>query len=405
MKEIIVEGGRSLFGEITPQGSKNAALPIIFASVLVRGISKINNVPRISDVDVALEILKDLGAKTDISGNTLWIDTENLTYKTPKEELVLKIRASTYLIGALLGRFGVAEIMEFGGCNFDKRPIDLHIFAAEKFGASTDGNIIKTRGLRGAAVNFSKASVGATINALIMASAAEGESVITGGAREPHVFALVDFLRSAGVSIYIEDNAFRVRGAEMKKAASDVIPDMIEVGTYLLLAPLTDGEVWIKKKYADGLTSSLEVLSRAGVCVDLRENVKVYGKPKDKITVDTAAYPGYPTDLQPQIAPVMAKCFGGTIRENVWLGRFGYLSEMAKFGVKYEREDNFARIYPSAVRPAQAVATDLRGGMACLMTALSAKGKSRILNAENILRGYSDLEEKLQKLGASVKIK
>ena len=406
MKKIIVNGGRALSGEILPQGSKNAALPILFASLLVDGISEISNVPDIGDVQVAVDILHQLGAKTERYGTVLSVDARRVKYRTPDRESVRKIRASSYLLGACLARFGIAEIMEFGGCNFDLRPIDLHIYAATVLGARLDGAVLRTEGLKGSAVEFPKPSVGATINALLMATSAEGQTVIKGGAREPHVFALVNYLRSAGADIREVGDTLTVRPATLKGAAFAVIPDMIEAGTYLYLAPLTEGKISVVGDFADCLDAPLSVLSSAGASVRKQEKggICVFGVPKKEINIATSPYPGYPTDLQPQLAPIMAKYRGGSITEGVWLGRFGYLSELSRFGISYDKCGNTAWLLPSRLSAASVTAPDLRGGMACLMCALAAEGRSEIYSADTILRGYSSLAEKLSALGADVKI-
>lgn len=404
MGKIVIKGGRALCGEVVPQGSKNAALPLIFASLTVRGVSKIHGVPDIGDVNVAIKIISELGAEVTRIGSSLIIDTHNVQYTAPSEELTSAIRASSYLLGSCLARFGVARISTFGGCNFDNRPIDMHLKAAAALGADfSDGINLKGR-LHGGEISFSKISVGATINSLIMASSAEGKTHITGAAIEPHVLCLVDFLRSAGVRITQIKNEFFVEGTELHYAEATVIPDMIEAGTYILLAPLTMGRISVSGAVVSELTSLLEVLDGCGVDISLEGGkVTVFGEPKRAIDVVTAPYPGYPTDLQPQLCPLMSAFFGGRITEGVWHGRFGYLNELAEFGVRYMREGSSVNVYPSRINSAYAKSPDLRGGMACVIAALAAKGESVISNSEIIMRGYSMLEEKLTLLGADIK--
>jgi len=404
MGKIVVKGGRALCGEVVPQGSKNAVLPLIFASLTVRGISKIHGVPDIGDVDVAIKIILELGAVVTRHESSLIIDTSNLRYTAPSEELTSAIRASSYLLGSCLARFGEARISTFGGCNFDNRPIDMHLAAAAALGADFSDGINLKGHLRGGEIIFSKVSVGATINALIMASSAEGKTHIIGAATEPHVLCLVDFLRSAGARINRIKNEFFVEGTELRYAEATVIPDMIEAGTYLLLAPLTLGRISVSGAVVPELTSLLEVLDGCGIEITLeKEKITVFGEPKKPIEVITAPYPGYPTDLQPQLCPLMAAFFGGRITEGVWHGRFGYLNELAEFGVRYMREGSSVKVYPSRINSACAKSPDLRGGVACVMTALAANGESVISNSEVIMRGYSNLEEKLALLGADIK--
>lgn len=406
MEKIIVEGGRALNGEVRPQGSKNAALPMLFATIAVNGVSYIHNLPDIGDVAVAIEILKGLGARVQIDGDLAVIDTVCLKYRTPDRALVRRIRASSYLLGACLSRFGEAEFMEFGGCNFDLRPIDLHVLAAEKLGARIDGDRLIGKKLKGAEIIFEKASVGATINAIIMAASAEGNTVIRGGAREPHVHALIEFLRSAGANITEGDDGIFIKPGMLHGARCTVIPDTVELGTYLLLGPLTGGSISTCFTSAAELEYPLKILETAGVCVKSHGGLlTVEGELRRSITVETAPYPGYPTDLQPQIAPLMARFCGGEITEHVWSGRFGYLEQLCGFGVKYDRAGNRVKIFPSRFTSAKACATDLRGGAACVMCALAAEGRSEIYSPEIIFRGYSSMIEKLRLLGADLWVK
>ena len=403
MEDLVVSGGKRLVGEIMPSGSKNAALPVIFSSLAIDGISMIENVADIGDVRVAIEILKEFGAAVERRGETLIIDTRNLEYKKPSHALTSKIRASSYLIGACLARFGIFHLSEFGGCNFCNRPIDMHLFAAEALGAEISGGIIKARKLCGNKIEFKKQSVGATINALIMASFAEGETIIEGAAKEPHVRMLADFLISAGANITEDKTHYIVRGSHLSGGKIKVIPDMIEAGTFLLLAPLTDGKITVKNASLLELESFLEPLSDSGIDVRINfSDITVFGVPERPIQIKTAPHPGYPTDLQPLIAPLMAKYLGGTISENVWQNRFSYLDELSAFGVNFCKSNNKAIILPSKLHSANSCAPDLRGGAAAVMCALSAEGESRIKNSEIIFRGYANFEDKLRSLGATV---
>ncbi len=403
MDKIVIEGGRRLCGIIEPQGSKNAVLPIIFATLVINGISEIENVPDISDVNVALDIISGFGAKIQRNGSTLVVDTRKLSYSRPSDAHVSAIRASSYLIGSCLSRFGKAEIMGFGGCNFDCRPIDLHILAAETLGAVSDGNLLTAKKLKGANIRFCKASVGASINAIIMATAADGITQIFGAAREPHVYALMNFLRSAGADIRESECCITVNGTTLSDAKCRVIPDMIEVGTYLLLGPLTDGSVTVDADCTGELDSFFEALQRSGVELKSGKFAELCGSARQEINIKTDAYPGYPTDLQPQAVPLMARCCGGSIVEQVWNGRFGYLENLSNFGVRYKRAGNYAEIFPSQLHSCTTYAPDLRGGAACLMCALACEGKSEIYRPDTILRGYSSLKEKLSALGAAIR--
>ena len=337
MSIIKVFGGRSLCGEIEPSGSKNASLPIIFASLTTCGVSELKNVPDIGDVGIAIKIIESFGAKVKRTGNTLCIDTRNVFYTKPDKLLTSKIRASSYLIGSCVARFGFFQLSEFGGCNFCNRPIDMHLSAAASLGAEISSDEICALGLVGAKIYFDKPSVGATINALIMALSAEGESEIVGAAKEPHVRALVDYLISAGADIEETTFGYKIRRSELSGGMLEVLPDMIEAGTFMLLAPMTGGRITVKNATRLELDSFLETLSGAGLGIGIcGDDVTVYGIPERPFSVTTAPHPGYPTDLQPQAAPLMAKYFGGIINENVWQSRFSYLDSLGAFGVRYK---------------------------------------------------------------------
>ena len=405
MERIIVNGAKKLSGEISVSGSKNAALPLIFSTIAINGVSTILGVPDIGDVRVALDILREFGAEILRCENTLVIDTRYLKYCEPSAELVSKIRASSYLLGACLARFSRAKIYNFGGCNFCSRPIDMHLYAMKSLGASIIGDEIRADKLTASDIFFEKASVGATINAVILASSAVGTTRIFGYAREPHVLSLVKFLRSAGVKISFMGSHVEITGSNAFCAKTKLIPDMIEAGTYVALSLMTDSELLIKGADADHLSSLISVLSRAGAKFKIDENgIIPYGKITSPITVTTAPYPAFPTDLQPIIAPLLAISEGGVINECVWQNRFGYLSELCRLGLIYQIEGNSALISKSKLISGKTAAPDLRGGAALLLAALCTEGKSEIKNAEIIFRGYENLDKKLGSIGAGIEI-
>ena len=392
-----------LAGKIQVDGSKNAALPIIFSSIAIPGVSRLVGVPKISDVDISLDILCNMGATVTYDGDTLVINTKDLTYRAPDASAVSKIRASSYLIGACLARFGRAKVQPFGGCNFDTRPIDMHLAAATAFGADLVGDDLTAPSLRAADVYFDKVSVGATINAIIMASTAKGASRIFGYAKEPHVIALVEFLRSAGADITLLDDHVLIRGRELSNASATVIPDMIEAGTYITLSLMSGGAVTVGGACISHLASYLDILRQGGAEIFLTgSDIVARGRISRPISVSTAPYPGFPTDLQPIIAPLLAFSAGGEIREGVFLGRFGYLAELSKFGVQYELYDGYAKILNSKLHSAIATAPDLRGGAALMLSALAAEGESVINNADLVWRGYANVLQKLQTVGAQI---
>ena len=393
MKILKVRGGHPLNGRIRVAGSKNAALPVIFSCILINGVSEIENLPDIGDTEIALSILCDMGAVIHKVGEVTYIDTRDLRYVKPRGELVEKIRASTYLIGACLGRFGICHVGKFGGCNFSSRPIDMHLDACLSLGCEIQGDSIIGHPREGE-IRFNKPSVGATVNAILLASSIPGRSVIYGAAGEPHIDNLIDFLISAGADISRSGDKLEIIGANLSGGKIRVIDDMIEAGSYMALLHLTDGKIELTNTPYGEMTAVTNAFCRMGLDGDERYYTHVTAEP----------YPGFPTDLQPIFAPLMAKYRGGVIIDNVWPERFGYLKSLEAFGIKSHVKGNHAEIYPSSVHSAIVDAPDLRGGFACLMTALMAEGESRIYSAEIILRGYENLVEKLSHLGAEISI-
>ena len=406
MEKIIVKGRSRLEGQVRVSGSKNAALPIIFACLITDGISEIKGLPDIGDVRVALKILEWLGAQTERKGDVTFIDTRCVGYSTPAHTLISRIRASTYLIGSCLSRFGKCEILPYGGCNFALRPIDMHISACLALGADFDGKLLTAKELRGAVISFNKKSVGATVNALLLSACAEGETVIEGAATEPHIDALANFLVSAGADIRRCNDCFYVKGGKLHGGKATVIGDMIEAGSYLAAGLITEGKVRVTACPTDHMKSVFDCFSALGakvtVCGDTAEAEMTDGG--SFFSVNAAPYPGFPTDLQPIMAPLMARYCGGKICDTVWRERFGYLKAISKFGVKYSLCGSAAKISKSVLIPAVADAPDLRGGMACILCALAAEGTGVITSAKTVLRGYEDLTNKLCALGAEIKI-
>lgn len=403
MGKFIVNGAKTLSGSIRISGSKNAALPLIFATVVTRGESVLHAIPDISDVDVAIEIISSLGAEVKRQGEDLYINTADLTYSRPSSYLVSKIRASSYLLGANLSRFGVCHLDSFGGCNFDQRPIDMHVYALESFGAERRGDKFTLKRLLPATVIYKKISVGATVNALLLAASAFGRSTIYGYAREPHVISLVTYLRAAGADISLYEDRIEVIGSNLHGAEATAVTDMIEAGTYAALSLLTDSKIDLINAPISDLGSFLSLFENAGATVSKSENgFSLGGAISEFVSIVTGPHPDFPTDLQPQCAPLLASFYGGMITEKVWHNRFGYLAELEKFGVKYEICQNSAIIRPSCFHAADARAPDLRGGAAILMCALASSGESVIDSAEIIKRGYSDIVKKLRSIGADI---
>ncbi len=403
MSRYIIDGGVPLYGTVRVSGSKNAALPILFASIATCGISKIYNLPNIGDTAEAVAVLRELGAVITYEGSAVYIDTRELKYSLPSPDRVAKLRASTYLIGACLSRFGRAEVQSFGGCNFSSRPIDMHISAAEAFGAVLKGTSFTMKSSQPADIKLKKKSVGATVNALIMAASTDGVSSIENFAEEPHILSLIKYLRSAGAGIVKDGNRLIVKGGRLHGGTATVPGDMIEAGTFLCASLVSGGWVRVTGFDTSELESFLSVLSESGVGVNLSGGgVSLFGTPDRSLSVTTAAYPGFPTDLQPIAATVMAKFKGGSIRDDVWTDRFGYLDTLAEMGLSYEKIGNYAKIDPSKIHSGNIRTPDLRGGAAAVLMALSANGESIIEHAETVKRGYENLENKLKLLGAKI---
>ena len=404
MPRLCIFGGKRLRGEIEVGGSKNAALPILFATLTTRGITRLDGVPDILDVRVTLRILRCFGAKIRAEGQSLIIDTREVFYTRISGEITSMLRASTYLIGACLSRFGRVELSDYGGCSFGKRPIDMHVAAACSLGAVNNNGELACHELSAGEIRFDRISVGATVNALIMCASARGESRIYGYAREPHVFSLIDFLIGAGADIKVFDDHISVKGASLLGSYAKIIPDMIEAGTYLALSLATDSDITVVGANASELSSFSAFLTKYGVGI---EEGKGYMRARGSLSgfaeLSTGPYPDFPTDLQPQMAPLLALGCGGRITEGVWRERFSYLAELSKFGVSYRRFDGGAEIYPSRLTAAVCTATDLRGGATLLIAALAAPGESVISSSELIDRGYQDVVPKLSRLGARIK--
>lgn len=404
MKKIAVKGGRPLFGEIAVSGSKNAALPVIFATLATRGVSRIDRVPDITDVGVALELAAGFGALVMREGESVFIDTRNLYYNVPNPHLTSKIRASTYLLGSLLSAFGRCPLMNFGGCNFSNRPIDLHIKALGSFGASVLEGCLVIEKPEPAVIEFPKASVGATANALIMASSVNGKSIIRGHAIEPHILCLIDFLRSAGAEISVTDEEICVAGGELHGGSVRLIGDMIEAGSYLAAGVATEGCVTVRGCDREHMRSFADFLSFAGCSVTYGSDSITCERGEGALFTQVSAepYPAFPTDLQPIAATVLATGAGGIIYDRVFPDRFGYLKELSRFGVGYVTGHGYSEILSSHIHSAESTAPDLRGGAACLICALAARGESSVYSPEMLLRGYENLENKLRQIGADI---
>ena len=413
MEKLLINGGKPLKGTVAISGAKNAVVAIIPAALLVKGVCRIENVPDISDVDIIVKMITSLGAKVQKEGtNTLIIDSSELKTYVADPTLAAKMRASYYLMGALIGRFGNAHVPPPGGCNFGCRPIDQHIKAFKYLNClvAEDGVFVKidASSLRGGNVYFDMVSVGATINAILAAVMAPGKTVLENAAREPHVVDLANFLNSMGAQIRgAGTNVIKITGvSELRGGTYSIIPDQIEAGTYMFAAAATRGDVVVKNvipKHLDAITAKF---SEMGFGVEEGdEYVRVYSKgPISSINIKTMPYPGFPTDLQPQAVAMLATVNGkSVVTEGVWETRFQYIDELVKFNAKVTVDGEKAIIDGGApFESAKVTATDLRAGASMVIAALACNGTSEVSELRHIDRGYEHIVEKLVNLGADI---
>ncbi len=414
MEKLIVTGKTPLKGEVVISGAKNAAVAIIPASLLINGICTIENLPNISDVKLYCDILTELGAK--INWNTeheITIDTRNINSNNVPLETTRKFRASYYLLGALLGRCKGARVGIPGGCNLGARPIDQHIKCFEALGATVDvsnGNITaKAKKLKGTSVYMDVVSVGATINAMLAAVLAEGTTVIDNAAKEPHIVDVANFLNTMGADIRgAGTDIIKVNGVKELKgnATYSVVPDQIEAGTFMLAAIASKGDIIVKNCITKHLESIIAKVVEIGGNVDANgDHLRVwYSKRTNKATIKTMPYPGFPTDLQPQMGVVLSISNGTSIiHEGIWESRFQYTAELNKMGAKITATGKTAVFEGvNELTAAPVYATDLRAGAALIIAGIAAKGKTEIYNLNHIDRGYENIEEKFRKLGAKI---
>ena len=417
MTKYIVQGGRPLFGEVEISGAKNAAVAIIPAALLVDGVCRIENIPQISDVTMSLKILEQLGANIrSINPHVVEIDCRHIRSTRTSYELSRKIRASYYLIGALLGRFGQAEVAMPGGCNFGGvRPIDQHVKGFTALGAKVvvEGGFIHASAengrLKGANIYLDVVSVGATMNIMMAAVMAEGNTVIENAAKEPHIVDLANFLNSMGANIRgAGTDTIKICGVDHLSGGSyAIIPDQIEAGTYMAAVAATGGQVLVKNiipKHMDCITAKLQ---ECGVEVEEREDtllVRRTGK-LHRANVKTMPYPGFPTDMQPQITTVLSLAEGTSlVTEGVWSNRYRYVDELRRMGASIQVDEKTAVVEGvDHLTGAPIQAYDLRAGAAMVIAALAAHGQSEISCVQYIERGYEDIVSKLRALGADIR--
>jgi UDP-N-acetylglucosamine 1-carboxyvinyltransferase len=415
MSKLVIKGRKRLRGEVQVGGSKNSSVAIVPAALLGDGPSTLENLPRIDDVRVFAEILRDIGAKVQMDGPIMTVAPNGFSSYAAPYDLVRKLRASYYLMGVLLAKFGRAEVGLPGGCDIGPRPIDQHLKGFHALGAevSMEGGVVKLeapRGLRGAAIYLDIPSVGATINIMLAATRAEGTTVIENAAKEPHVVDLANFLNAMGGRVLgAGTDVVRVRGVrKMTGAFHSVIPDDMEAATYMMAAVATGGDIRIRNVITKHLEPVTAKLREAGA--EVEENgdyVHVVGPTRPKaLNLKTLPYPGFPTDAQQPLVAVLSLADGvSVVQESVYENRLGFVSELVKMGAHIKVEGKTAivegvkRLVGSPVK-----ANDLRAGAALVLAGLSAHGTTEVYGLEIVNRGYEIVDQKLSALGAELTV-
>lgn len=416
MRKIVINGGKELKGSVTVSGAKNSVVALIPAIILADGIVTLDGVPAISDVDSLIDIMETMGATVKREGESLEIDPRGVKDMPMPFGKINSLRASYYFYGSLLGRFGQAVVGLPGGCDLGPRPIDLHLKAFAAMGAETtyegENMRLSTNGQRihGAHIFMDVVSVGATINTILAAVKAEGRTVIENAAREPEIIDVATLLnnmgahiRGAGTDIITIDGVDSLHGTRHQ-----VIPDRIEAGTYIALAAAVGEGIRIDNVLYEHLESFIAKLEEMGVRMTISED-SIFVEKQEKlkaVSIKTSPYPGFATDLQQPITPLLLKAEGsGTITDTIYEKRVGHVQELANLGAKiFTRSNHIAFEGPNQLTGALVKATDLRAGAAMVIAGLMAQGRTEITNIEFILRGYSNIIEKLTELGADIQL-
>lgn len=414
MEQLWIKGERRLQGDAFINGAKNAAVAVIPAAILANDICIIENLPYIDDVISLSEAMNELGVKTEfLDRHTLRIDSRNINNFQAVYESVKKIRASYYLLGALLGRYKQAEVAFPGGCNFGVRPIDQHIKGFEALGAEVivEHGMIRAKADRliGTSIYLDVVSVGATINLMLAAVLAEGTTILENAAKEPHVVDTANFLNSMGANIKgAGTDVIRIIGVEKLHGSTYmIIPDQIEAGTLMIAGAITQGDVKVCNiipKHMESVTAKLQEMGAEVIEGDDFIRVRSTGR-LNSIHLKTLPYPGFPTDMQPQMSALLSVAKGTSIiTESVWENRFQYMSELKRLGAQVKVEGRVAVVEGvERLSAAEVSALDLRAGAAMVVAALAAQGESKITNVQYIDRGYEELEVKLRSLGADIR--
>ena len=413
MEQFIMKGGNPLVGEVTIGGAKNAALGILAASIMTDEDVLIENLPDVRDINVLLEAIQEIGASVDrIDRHTVKINASDIHEVSVDDEYIRRIRASYYFIGALLGKYKSAQVPLPGGCNIGSRPIDLHIKGFRALGAKVEierGAVLAHAiDLVGSHIYLDKVSVGATINIMMAAALAEGQTIIENVAKEPHVVDVANFLNSMGANIKgAGTDIIRIKGVrKLHGTEYSIIPDQIEAGTSMCAAAATRGDITVRNVIPKHLEAiSAKLLEIGCEVVEFDDAVRVVGKPKQRHTnINTLPYPGFPTDMQPQMTVTLALAEGTSIvTESIFENRFKYVDELARMGGSIKVEGNVAIIGGvDGFTGAQVNAPDLRAGAALVIAGLAAEGFTVVDEIGYIQRGYEHFEEKLRGLGAQI---
>lgn len=414
MDKIIVTGGKTIHGEITISGAKNAVLPIIVGTLLAEDITVLHDVPKLSDVATIKEVLEILGAKVTIEDHTMTVDSRTLDNYNAPYNYIQKMRASVLIMGPLLARLGKAKISMPGGCAIGTRPIDLHLKGLEALGADIqinhgDMNATVTNGkLRGSRIYLDFPSVGATEHIMMAAATAEGTTVIENAAEEPEIVDLANFLNSMGANIRgAGTNVIKIEGVEKLHGTTyTIIPDRIEAGSYMIAAAITGGDLIVKNVIVDHIKPLIAKLAECGMeIIEEGNNLRIIGKrPLKAVDIKTMPYPGFPTDMQAQFMALMTVAEGTSVfTETVFENRFMHADELRRMGANIKIDGRNAIVEGvSRLTGCKVKATDLRAGAALIIAALAAEGKTEITELQHIDRGYEDLIQKFQTIGADI---
>ena len=414
MDKFVIEGGHKLSGRVKVSGAKNSALALMPATLLNNGINSFSNIPKVNDIYTMIKLLKHLGVEASFENNSLELDTSNITNQNAPYEHVKKMRASVYVLGPLLAKYGYSKVSMPGGCAWGPRPINLHLEALEKLGAEIvlDGGdiIAKAKKLIGANINFEISSVGATGNTIMAAVLAKGESKIQNAAMEPEITNLCEFLIDMGARIEgVGTSTLLIDGVdELSSAKGEIIGDRIEAGTLLIAGALTKSKIEIEYSNIDHIDIVLSKLKDSGAAISINNNIiEIDSRNIEAKSVDinTSIYPGFPTDMQAQWIAYMSLAGGtATVTDNIYTDRFSHVPELVRLGASIERVNNMAIIRGvDSLKGAKVMSTDLRASASLVLGGLAAEGTTEVLRIYHLDRGYEKIEDKLTQLGANIK--